>query len=72
MYKYSLPERLSKKIFLYGAQLYLMLGDLLLKSSQEKTDGRMKLEMCKIQINTEDNLVQGGSYQPIRGPETSH
>lgn len=30
--------------------------------------------MCKIQINTEDNLVQAdeSSVQPMRGPETSH
>ena len=49
-------------------------GDLLYRSSREKTDGRMKLEMCKIQINTGDNLAQAQERlpQPMRGREVSH
>ena len=55
---HELPERWSTKFLFRRRSNDLKWGDLLYRSSREKTDGRMKLEMCKIQINTEDNLAQ--------------
>ena len=62
---HSLPERSSIKFLPTRRSNDLMLGYLLFWFSQEKTDGRMKLEMCKIQINTEDNLVQADESSPF-------